>query len=251
MAAWSLFTTYAGFCGVLALFFGACLHVSAQFNVLSARLENSDEGPSLKLSEEQNKEVQEKLMEIVKQHEALIKLCELMTQSFSWIILFHFISSAIQISACILLLFFIDGIEWLQFLIAILCFLIEAFIFAYAGQAIINSSTGLQHAAYNFEWYKCDARNRKMILLIMIRSQKKICMKAPFFEVSLESFLKVRYETMCNYIYDKVSPSDCASCVFLHHILKELHVNLSSYQLLVNISEIAVLLDASIDTFHE
>jgi len=88
------------------------------------------------------------------------------------------------------MLFFIDGMEWLQYFIATLSFLGEAF--AYAGNVIISSSTGLSDAAYNCEWYKCDAKTRKMILLIMTRSQKKICMRAPFFEVSLESFVTVR-----------------------------------------------------------
>jgi len=203
MAAWSIITTFAGYCGVLALFTGICLHVAAQFEILSARLENlvqqkvdvgqsTSESSSSMLSEEQNKNVQEKLIEIVKQHEILMELCEIITQSFTWIIAIHFVSSALKICSGILLLFLIDGIEWLQYFLATLAFSVEAFIFAYAGQTIINSSTGLQNAAHNFEWYKCDAKNRKMILLIMTRSQKKIYMKAPFFKVSLESFVTVR-----------------------------------------------------------
>jgi len=203
MSAWSIFTAYTGYCGVLVFFLGVCLHVAAQFDILSARFKNlvqrevddgpsTSEGPSLKLSEQQNKNVQEKLKQIVKQHEALIELCDLITQSFSWIIIFHFVSAALEISSCILLLFLVDGLEWLQYVIGALGFLVEAFVFAYAGNAIISSSTGLSDAAYSCEWYKCDAKTRKMILLIMVRSQKKICMKAPFFEASLESFVTVR-----------------------------------------------------------
>jgi len=203
MSAWSFFTGHTGLIGVFAFFFGVCLHVAAQFKILSARFKNlvqqevddgpsTSEGPSLKLSEEQNKNVQGKLAGIVQQHEDLIELCDLMTQSFSWIIALHFVSEAILISTCLLTLFLIDGTEWLQYFIGALGFLVEAFVFAYAGHAIITSSTGLSDAAYNCEWYKCDAKTRKMILLIMIRSQKKICMRAPFFEVSLESFVTVR-----------------------------------------------------------
>jgi len=203
MAAWSIFITLAGFCGVLGLFFATCMQIAAQFDVLSARLKNlvqrevddgpsTSEGPSLKLNDEQNKIVHEKLKDIVKQHGALIELCDLIAQSFSWIITFHFISAALQICPGVLLLFLVDGVEWLEFFVATLAMLVEAFTFAYAGQAIINSSSRLQRAAYNFEWYKCDAKNRKMILLIMTGAQKKICMKASFFEVSLESFVTVR-----------------------------------------------------------
>jgi len=244
MALWSMFTAFTGFCGVFAFFFGICLHVAVQFDFLSDRLKNlvqqevddgpsTSEGPLMKLSEEQNKNVQEKLTGIVKQQEPLIELCDLMTQSFSWIIALHFISSAIVISTCIFLLFLVNGMEWLQYSFATLSLLMEASVFAYAGHTIISSSTGMSDAAYSCEWYKCDAKTRKMILLIMTRSQKKICMKAPFFEASLESFVTVRTLSNESIANDQVSPTDFASCVFLLHILTELHVNLSSYQLLV------------------
>jgi len=203
LAVWSISTSVCGYCGVLAFFFGICFHVSDQFHILSDRLRclmqlevddgpSTSEGPSLKFNEEQNNRVYEKLKEFVKQHAALIDLCDLMTQSFTWIILCFFVSSAVLICSCCLLLFLTEGLEWMQYFVGTLCFLGEAFAFTYAGNSIINSSTELSEAAYNVDWYKCDVRNRRMILMIMTRAQKKICMKAPFFEASLESFVVVR-----------------------------------------------------------
>jgi len=207
MAVWSVYTSVLGLSTVLFFVFGLCVHVAAQFDILSARLRtiidreldaasSSSDALMLKLNDEQNKIVHEKLMEIVKQHDSLLDISELMSQSFTWIVLCHFILAAIQICACSLMLFLTDGIEWLQFFLASVSFLFEGFVFAYAGQAIINSSTGLQDAAYGFQWYTCDTKNRRMILLIMTRAQKKISLQSPFFEVSMESYLKVSIKSL-------------------------------------------------------
>jgi len=200
---WSVFISISGYFGALAFFCGICLHVAAQFDILGVRLEklidreldvasSSSDALMPKLNDEQNNVVHEKLKDIVKQQDVLISFCELMSQSFTWVVLCHFVSSAFLICSSILLLFYLEATEWMQFFLAAISFLTEAFIFAYAGAAIINSNSGLQEAAYNFQWYMCDARNRRMIMLIIGRSQKKICMKAPFFEVSMESFVTVR-----------------------------------------------------------
>jgi len=203
-AAWSMLTSVCVFYGILVFFFGVSMHVAALFDILSARLETlvqreiDDAIPERfirKLSDEQNQLITEKVKEIVQQHEVLIEFCELVSQTFTWIVACHFISSAIQICCGSLLLFLTDGVERIKFLITLLSLLAEAFIFNYAGAAIFNASSGLQVAAYNFQWYKCNAGNRRMILLIMARAQKKICIKAPFyFEASMESLLRVNKE---------------------------------------------------------
>jgi len=198
-SAWSFVTGVVGYSSILVFFYGVCIHISAQFDVASARLETlvqvkADDVTTSDmfirmLTPQQNKEVQEKLRDFVKQHNALIELCDLMSQSFSLIIVFHLVSSAVLISTCCLLLFLTEEVEFMQYFFGTLSLVAEAFVFAYAGHTIISSSSALQDAAYNFDWYKCDTRNRKMILMIMIRAQKKICMKAPlYFEASLKSF---------------------------------------------------------------
>jgi len=206
LSAWSLFISISGYCGSLVFFFGLCMHVAAQFDILGARLEklidreldvasSSSDALMPKLNDEQNKVVHEKLKEIVKQQDVLIDLCELMSQSFIWVVLCHFVSSAILICACILLLFYLEVGDQAEFFLGAISLLAEAFTYAYAGTAIITSTGRLQEAAYNFQWYMCDARNRRMIMMIIGRAQKKICMRAPFFEASIETFLKVRMKS--------------------------------------------------------
>lgn len=41
---------------------------------------------------------------------------------------------------------------------------------------------------YDTEWYKCDARTRKMILMILRRSQRAKTIAVPFFTPSLPAF---------------------------------------------------------------
>lgn len=53
---------------------------------------------------------------------------------------------------------------------------------------LIDASTNVKDAAYDFHWYKCDTRVRKVVLMIIIHAQQKVNVKVPFFEVSLETF---------------------------------------------------------------
>lgn len=47
-------------------------------------------------------------------------------------------------------------------------------------------------AVYQTEWYKLDVEMQRMLLLMMIRSQKAVTIKAPFFSPSLPAFQTVR-----------------------------------------------------------
>jgi len=121
----------------------------------------------------------------------LINLCEKMSRALTVIVVLHFISAAIVICACCMMMFRTQIPEWFIYFLYACGVVAEAYIFAYAGSALIYSSTGLKDAAYNFEWYKCDTRNRKMILFIMHRAQRRVCIEVPFFQASLEAFIAV------------------------------------------------------------
>lgn len=51
-----------------------------------------------------------------------------------------------------------------------------------------EASSNIQNSAYDFHWYKCDGRVREMILMIIMRGQRKTAVDVPFFEATLETF---------------------------------------------------------------
>jgi len=191
LSAIASFTTGIGFGGCSSLVFGICQHVAAQFDILGLRLENLECENADKFNVKQNHEIREKLRAIVQQHEALIKLCTLLSETLRPIIVIHFVSSAADICASCLLLLLTEGTEFVNYLFYASVVVLNAFLFALAGSNIIHSSIGLQMRAYNFPWFKCDKENQKIILLIIRRSQKKVCLEVPFFQASLESFVTV------------------------------------------------------------
>jgi len=200
-ASWSVFTATHGFAAIIAFFLGICMHFSAQFEILSLRLETllqrelESEAVSdkfiKKLSSQQNQKLHKGLKEIVEKHNELGDLCQLMSAAFAPIVVFHFVSSAILICITSIMILLTEGEELWFHVLTLGAFLGEAYLFALAGDTLIDTSMGLRNAAYNFHWYKCDCMNRKMILTIIARAQKKICIDAPFFQASMESFVSV------------------------------------------------------------
>lgn len=73
----------------------------------------------------------------------------------------------------------------------------------YPSLFICLQSSAVADTLYDIEWYKCDARTRKMILMILRRSQRAKTIAVPFFTPSLPAFSSVRsslsldYENKC------------------------------------------------------
>lgn len=52
-------------------------------------------------------------------------------------------------------------------------------------------SAAVAETLYDIEWYKCDVQTRKMILMMLRRSQKATTISVPFFTPSLTAFSSV------------------------------------------------------------
>jgi len=197
LAAWEGFTTATGFGCMVGIFFGISIHASGQFDILSLRLQNlmqrefGEISNDLNLTRRQNALIFKKLQEIVEQHDKLINLCEKMSNALTVIVICHFVSAAVVLCACCMMMVRTQIPEWFIYFLYAVGAVTEAYIFGYGGSALIYSSNGMKDAAYNFEWYKCDTRNRKTILFIMQRAQRKVCIEVPFFQASLEAFVAV------------------------------------------------------------
>jgi hypothetical protein len=86
-----------------------------------------------------------------------------------------------------------EGADKLIFVNYIMASTTQIFVYSIGGNFLVDSSTRVTNTAYNFEWYKCDVKVRKMILMMMIRGQRKTAIEVPFFEASLETFGSVSY----------------------------------------------------------
>jgi len=114
-----------------------------------------------------------------------------MKKAFGPIVLLHYFASSLVIASGCLMLTMTEGGEMAIYIFYTGVQFLDGFVFALGGSALTNSSLCFKDSAYNFEWYKCDTKSRKAVLLLIMRAQKKISITVPFFEASLETFVGV------------------------------------------------------------
>lgn len=181
-----------------------CLHIAAQFDIVSSQLEksishkpkgsmmkNKSTKTDQKLTKQENDVLYEKLKKFVNFHNQTIDMCELFSRTFGAIAFLHFLAASIVICVCCMMLFLAEGLDKIIYQSYLLSALTDAFTYTYGGTLLIEASLRVKEAAYNFDWYNCDARNQQMILFIMIRARQETAVEVPFFKVSLETFVTV------------------------------------------------------------
>jgi 7tm Odorant receptor len=149
-----------------------------------------------KFTPEQNDRLLKRLEEIVGDHDKIIGFCGKMSRNLWPNVLIHYITSAIIICICCLEIMLADGADKLIFVNYIIGSTTQVFVYSIAGNMLEDASTNIRFAAYDFPWYKCDVKIRKMILMIIIRAQKKTAVDVPFFDCSMETFGKVSFQLL-------------------------------------------------------
>ena len=84
-----------------------------------------------------------------------------------------------------------EGFDKLIYVNYIIAATTQALVYAIGGEALVDTSTGIQFAAYESEWYKCDQKIKKNILMVMRRAGKVSGVNVPFFKASMETFASV------------------------------------------------------------
>ncbi|KAF3430712.1 hypothetical protein E2986_08053 [Frieseomelitta varia] len=82
--------------------------------------------------------------------------------------------------------------ELINILLFYIAITLEAFVFSYAGEYLNNKSLSISTSAYGSSWYLLDPRDRRVMILLMIRSQRQLTITAgKFMDLSMETFAKV------------------------------------------------------------
>ncbi|KAH8403316.1 hypothetical protein KR222_010333 [Zaprionus bogoriensis] len=139
-----------------------------------------------------NAEIREQLVGIVERHNAIIDLCTELTGQFTVIVLMHFLSAAFVLCSTILdIMLNTSSLSGLTYICYSIAALTQLFLYCYGGNHVGESSAAVADTLYDIEWYKCDARTRKMILMILRRSQRAKTIAVPFFTPSLPAFSSI------------------------------------------------------------
>ncbi|KAH8389430.1 hypothetical protein KR200_009495 [Drosophila serrata] len=191
--------TASGACTVFAFsfvdgfFLCSCLYICGVFRLLQQdirRIFADLHGDSVDVfTEAMNAEVRQKLAHIVERHNAIIDLCTDLTRQFTVIVLMHFLSAAFVLCSTILdIMLNTSSLSGLTYICYSIAALTQLFLYCFGGNHVSESSGAVADVLYDIEWYKCDARTRKMILMILRRSQRAKTIAVPFFTPSLAAF---------------------------------------------------------------
>ncbi|KAG5669907.1 hypothetical protein PVAND_000197 [Polypedilum vanderplanki] len=176
--------------------FNSCFHLAAQFEIISHKIKkiahDDDKNSPEMYSEEKNNRIYDELIKIINMHNEAIEKCAILSRVLWKNIFLLFVCSAFLMCISGLMFLQTNDASIMIYVFYISAYFVLSFNYTYSGNALINASTGIYQTSYNFPWYKCNVKVRRVILFILIRAQKKVNLKVPFFEVDMETFASVR-----------------------------------------------------------
>ncbi|KYQ60526.1 Putative odorant receptor 92a [Trachymyrmex zeteki] len=162
-----------------ALFLTLTLHVGSQINILLCWLTKIGS----KDIENKHDSFVTVTTKIIRKHQKIINLSENVENLYSYIALLQFTSNIVMIcSLAFLIVTAIGSPDATEQIVRSLLFYavtnLEAFIFCFAGEYLSNKSKAIGNAAYNSAWYDMKAKDSRVLLFIILRSQRQLKLTA-------------------------------------------------------------------------
>ncbi|XP_067633448.1 odorant receptor 10a [Eurosta solidaginis] len=194
-----LFTAYTGYITIFmyggcdAFYFEFCSNISALLKLLQEDLKSmlNIGDDKLTLTKAEAEILEWRLERFINRHNAIIDLTRYFQQRYSIITLAHFVSAGIVIGASIFDLMMFTGFGIVIYIGYTLAVLGQLFIYCYGGSMVSESSVRLATVAFGCNWYACNPKLRRYILMIISRSQRPINLSVPFFSPSLPTFASI------------------------------------------------------------
>ncbi|KAL6429635.1 hypothetical protein ACFW04_007516 [Cataglyphis niger] len=165
------------------------LHIGGQMDILRSWLTDFASNGKKRTSSTRN--------EIIEKHQRIINFSEKVENLYTYIALLQFASNTIMIcSLAFLIVSAIGTPNATEQIIRSLLFYaitnLEAFLFCFAGEYLNNKSKAIGIAAYNSAWYNLKPEETRILLLIMLRSQKQLTLTVgKLTNLSLEYFASI------------------------------------------------------------
>ncbi|XP_030380794.1 odorant receptor 10a [Scaptodrosophila lebanonensis] len=196
-----MFIAYTGyvtifmFGGCDAFYFEFCTHTAALFKSLQADLRGLFQpyGDHLELSAEQCLHIERGLLMLIRRHNEIIELTIFFRQRYTIITLAHFLSAGVVIAISIIDLLTVsdNGLGTLLYVAFTVAALSQLLIYCYGGTLVAESSARLAIVVGSCPWQLCKPRQRRYILLLILRSQRAVSMEVPFFVPLLATFASI------------------------------------------------------------
>ncbi|KAM0736513.1 Odorant receptor 4 [Formica fusca] len=171
-----------------ALVITLVLHVSGQIDIVCRGLLELFSG------KREYKSYKDATSAIIRKHQDIIVLSDNIENLFSYIALLQFLTNTLVI--CGIAFAIVTTIQThqgyallLKSLFFYIAITLEAFIFCFAGEHLSNKSKSIANTAYEALWYNAKPSESRILLILMLRSQKRLTLTiGKFNDLSLEVF---------------------------------------------------------------
>ncbi|XP_017012670.2 odorant receptor 67a-like [Drosophila takahashii] len=142
------------------------------------------------------------LQSLIAYHIDILRLTDLMNEVFGVPLLLNFMASSVLV--CLVgfqLTFILSDYYFFKQVLFLVAGLVEIYLLCSFSQMLINASEDVSTAAYDMSWTEADTRCRKMLIILLMRAQKPVCLKATIvLDLSMETmsiFLGTSYKFFC------------------------------------------------------
>ncbi|XP_053960642.1 odorant receptor 22c [Anastrepha ludens] len=193
--------TVLSFSAADGFFLCSCMYTSALFRMLKHDIRDAfAELRELEYSSKvQNIRIRRRLEALVERHNEIVDMCSDFVSEFPVIILLDFLVTAEMLCCGIIFAMSSASIGILTYIFYCIASLLQFTLYCVGGTAVSESSLEIADVLYDIDWYKCDVRTRRMILIMLTRAQKAKTIKVPFFIPSLPA-LRATISTAGSYI---------------------------------------------------
>ncbi|XP_061396275.1 odorant receptor 24a [Musca vetustissima] len=192
---WHGYITVLGFVAGDGMFLGFCFYFSTLLKALQQDLVDvltiTDDHDTKNHPRRSESQICSSLANIISRHNEIADLTIKLSKIMVEITLCHFITSSVIIGTSVIDLLLVSGYGSIVYIVYTCAVLSEIFLYCLGGTAVIESSQELAVKAYTSNWYGHSVKIQKMVLLIIVRSQRHFVVKVPFFMPSLPALTAI------------------------------------------------------------
>ncbi|XP_019699287.1 odorant receptor 82a-like [Harpegnathos saltator] len=164
------------------------LHIAGQIEIMCQRL------LEILVAEDEYESHIATLRALVIKHQRIIIFADNIENVFCYAALLQFLSNTLVI--CFLGFWIVTSLDSNGVLMTAISYyvivIMEAFILCYSGEYLSSKSRSLTESAYASLWYELKPAQSRMLMLLILRSQKQLTVTAgKFVDLSLESFTSI------------------------------------------------------------
>ncbi|XP_070150686.1 odorant receptor 13a-like [Polyergus mexicanus] len=164
-------------------------HVGGQINILHCWL--------TELISNKRESIAITIKKIIRKHQKIIYFAKNIESLYTYIAFMQFISNTIMI--CLIGFLIITALgnpNATEKIVRAVSYYsvtnIEAFIFCYAGEYLINKSKAIGSTAYNIAWYKLEPEYSRILLFMIVRAQRQLTLTVgKMTDLSLQCFASI------------------------------------------------------------